>query len=75
MGWLQIVLYVLMNLPKFIEIIKNIIALIKGMPKDQADAVRVKLWDAIEHHKQTGDDSEIQKVCDGIGCAAQPVAG
>lgn len=68
MGWLQIVFYIIMNAPKFISIINSVVALINGMPKSEADALKVKLTDAIGHHKATGDESELEKVCTGVGC-------
>lgn len=68
MSWLSIIFYVILNLPKFISIIRQIIDIINGLPKDQQSFWKEKLSNAVEHHKKTGDDSELKKVCEGIGC-------
>lgn len=73
MAWVQIILYIILNLPKFISVIKDIIALIKGMPKPQQGAIKEMFEDAIDHHKQTKDDSKVKRVCVGIGCSPELV--
>lgn len=71
MSWISIILYILVNLPKMISILKDIIALIKGAPKEQQLNVKQVLEDAIKEHKQTKDDQKLKDVlqkCSGVGC-------
>ena len=74
MSWVSIVLYLLMHAGEFISIIKQIIALLKGMPSDQKANVKTQLEDAIKYHKETGDLSKVRDVCTGIGCPSQLVS-
>lgn len=74
--WVQIVLYIILNLPKLIGVIKEIIDLIKGMPKAQRDAVRFPIINAIIQHMKDKDDAKLEaalKVCHGVACAPQLV--
>lgn len=73
MTWVSIVLYILMHLPELIKIIKDVIALIKGMPKPQQGAVRELFSDAIQYHKETKDASKVKRVCLSVGCAPELV--
>lgn len=68
MPWIKIVFYILMNAPAFIKVIGQILALFKNLPKEQQVSVKGQIEEAIAHHKQTGDDSKLKKVCEGIGC-------
>jgi hypothetical protein len=72
MSWISIIFYIIMNLPKFIAIIRQIIDLIPKKTASERGTILEMLREAIEHHKATGDDSKLQHVCDGIvGCEAQ----
>lgn len=71
MTWLQILFYVIFNLPKLISLIGQIIDLIKGADPAMQVSLKEKLVDAIKHHKATGDQSKILEVCEGVGCAPQ----
>lgn len=73
MSWVSIVLYILMHIQEIIGVIKSVIALIKGMPKPQSEAVRGMFSDAIQHHKETKDASRVKQLCVGIGCAPELV--
>lgn len=68
MPWIQIVFYLITHAPQFIQAISAIIALIHNMPKEQGVAMKNQLEEAILYHKETGDESKLKKVCDGIGC-------
>lgn len=70
LSWIQIVFYIIINLPKLIGLIKQIIELIKGAPVDQVASLKQQLSDAIEHHKKTKDPSKIIAVCEGVGCVS-----
>lgn len=72
--WVQIVIYFLINLPKLISIIKEIIELIKNAPHSrEALTLRQRLSDAIAQHKIDKDDEKIKKMCFGVGCPSDLV--
>lgn len=69
MTWLQIVFFIILNLPKFIGIIGQLLDIIKDMPKDEKLSLKEQLVAALKHWKQTGDVSQLNQVCEGVGCA------
>lgn len=71
MSWVSIILYIIMNIPQLISLVKQIIALIQNRPKAERESIRHRLQVAIEHHKATGDDSKIREVCSDVGCKAE----
>lgn len=78
MSWISIVLYFLMNLPKIISLVREIMSIIRGLPKDEAASVKSQLEEAIRYHRETKDDSKIielhKKVCTGTACPADLVS-
>jgi hypothetical protein len=71
MSWVQIVIYVIMNAPKLVGLIGQILDLVKGMPKTEGLSVKSSLEEAIAQHKLDEDESGLKKVCEGIGCAPE----
>lgn len=74
MTFLQIVLYILINAPRIISLIREIIALIKGMPHNERETLRARLVAAIEEHKKDKDDEKLGRQCIGIGCPSPLVS-
>lgn len=73
MSWISIVLYIIINAPKIISIIKQIIDLLKKAPAADKELVRGQLTAAIQEHMKDKDDEKLEKVCVGLGCAPQMV--
>lgn len=70
MTWLQIIFYIILNAPKLISLIHQIIDIIRGAPHSMQLSMKERLVSAIEAHKQNKDDAKLAQVCVGIGCAS-----
>jgi len=68
MNWLSILLYLLLHVSDFIAIIKQLINIFSGLPKDGRLEIKAQLQTAIQAHKETGDDAALKRACEGIGC-------
>lgn len=72
MSWIQIIFYLLINAPKIVALVREIINLIKNAPGSRdALSIRERIAAAIEEHKKDKDDEKLGKMCLGIGCPPQ----
>lgn len=73
MGWIQIVFYLIQNIPSLVSVVQKLIELIQNRPKAEQHWVKDQMKSAIEEHKATGDVSAIHKLCTGVGCPIDTV--
>ena len=55
MGWLQIIIFVVTNLPKIISLVKEIIKMINELGGDEKKAATVELASELKRYRRCGD--------------------
>ena len=73
MGFLKILLWVIANAPTLLSLVKQIIDLIKNLPKEQQGQAKLDLMKAIKDKELDGFADSLKKHCTGVACPADLV--